>query len=175
MEITKRMNESERPACLQAGFFMQSKISMGSIWGSKQTGIQSSLREGAARAILMTNPGCKQTGAFLSRFVIIPAMQSDPSLPPEPLPLTEASVQEIQLELMRRKQFNSFDGPKIVASLRQHRSLWRAVLMDRSGGMDLIKLRDLPDNYWNVDELFIMTDTYSQAYELQRIAEEEQW
>jgi hypothetical protein len=102
-------------------------------------------------------------------------MQRDPSLPPEPLPLTEASVQEIQLELIRRKQFNSFDGRKIVASLRRHRSLWRAVLMDRSGGLDLIKLRDLSDNYWNVDELFIMTDTYSQACELQRIAEDEQW
>jgi hypothetical protein len=102
-------------------------------------------------------------------------MQLDPSLPPEPLPLTEASVQEIQLELIRRKQFNFFDGRKIVASLQQHRSLWRAVLMDRTGGFDLIKLRDLPDNCSNVDELFIMTDTYSQAYELQRIAEDEQW
>ena len=33
-------------------------------------------------------------------------MRADPSLPPEPLPLTEASVQEIQLELIRRRRFN---------------------------------------------------------------------
>lgn len=96
-----------------------------------------------------------------------------PALPPEDLPLTEASVQEIQLELIRRKRFNCFDGPKIVASLRRHRALWKGVLMDRRG--DLIKLRDLPDNYWNVDELFIMTDTLDQAQQLERIAEEEDW
>lgn len=105
------------------------------------------------------------------------------SLPPEPLPLTEASVQEIQLELMRRRRFNEFDGPKIVASLRRHRKLWRAVLMDRlgfvaeKGGSDwgLIKLRDLHLNTWNVDDLFILTDTLEDAHELERIATEEDW
>jgi hypothetical protein len=110
-------------------------------------------------------------------------MHRDESLPPEPLPLTEASVQEIQLELIRRRRFNCFDGPKIVASLRRHRSLWRAVLMDRPSyaGKDgaanwgLIKLRDLPGNDWNVDELFILTDSLEQAHDLQRIAEDEQW
>jgi hypothetical protein len=105
-----------------------------------------------------------------------------PSLPPESLALTEASVQEIQLELIRRRQFNQFDGAKIVASLRRHRRLWRAVLMDRLGFVDhdrthwgLIKLRDLPLNTWNVDDLYIMTDTLDQAREIERIAEQEQW
>jgi hypothetical protein len=111
-------------------------------------------------------------------------MQSDPSLPPEPLPLTEASVQEIQLELIRRCRFNSFDGPKIVASLRRHRPLWQAVMMDRLGFVTeedsvchwgLIKLRDLPRNRWNVDDLFILTDSIERARELQKIAEDEQW
>jgi hypothetical protein len=112
-------------------------------------------------------------------------MPADPSLPPEPLPLTEASVQEIQLELIRRRRFNQFDGPRIVASLRRHRSLWRAVLMDRLGHVsehegrqtvsDLIKLRDLSENCWNVDDMYILTDTLDQAQELQRIQEEEQW
>ena len=109
--------------------------------------------------------------------------EKDPSLPPEPLPLTEASVQEIQLELIRRWRFNQFDGPKIVASLRRHRHLWRAAMMDRLGfiaenglhNWGLIKLRDLPGNLWNVDDLYILTDTLDQAAELQRIAEEEQW
>jgi hypothetical protein len=111
-------------------------------------------------------------------------MQSDPSLPPEPLPLTEASTQEIQLELIRRRRFNLFDGPKIVTSLRRHRALWQAVLMDRLGFVSegesgqhwgLIKLRDLPRNHWNVDDMFILTESIGQARELQRIAEEEQW
>src|SRR5438874_8474487 len=110
-------------------------------------------------------------------------MDRDPALPPEPLPLTEASVQEIQLELMRRRQFNQFDGPKIVASLRRHRKLWRAVLMDRLGFITqnghanwaMIKLRDIPKNYWNVDDLYILTDKLDEAKELQRIAEEEEW
>jgi len=112
-------------------------------------------------------------------------MSADPSLPPEPLPLTEASVQEIQLELIRRRRFNQFDGPRIVASLRRHRALWRAVLMDRLGYVsgrdgeqtisDLIKLRDLHANNWNVDDMYILTDTLEQARELERIQEEEQW
>ena len=111
-------------------------------------------------------------------------MPQDPSLPPEPLPLTEASVQEIQLELMRRRRFNQFNGPKIVASLRRHRALWQAVLMDRLGfvaeegspmNWGLIKLRDLPANHWNVDDLYILTETLEQAREFQRIAEEEDW
>jgi hypothetical protein len=107
-----------------------------------------------------------------------------PSLPPEDLPLAEASVQEIQLELIRRRRFNCFDGPKVVASLRQHRSLWRAVMMDRLGFVSkdgtsanwgLIKLRDLPGNYWNVDDLYILTDTLEQAMQFERIAEQEDW
>ena len=110
-------------------------------------------------------------------------MQHDPSLPPEPLPLAEASVQEIQLELIRRRRFNEFDGPKIVSSLRRHRSLWLAVFMDRlgyvseAGGSNwgLIKLRDLPQNHWNVDDLFVLTQTAEQAHELKRIAEDEDW
>lgn len=106
-------------------------------------------------------------------------MSRDPSHPPEPLPLTEASVQEIQLELIRRWRFNEFDGPRIVASLRRHRGLWRAVLMDRLGIVaqdgGLIKLRDLPGNLWNVDDLYVLTDTLQQARELQQIAEDEEW
>lgn len=111
-------------------------------------------------------------------------MLPDPSLPPEPLPLTEASVQEIQLELIRRRRFNQFDGPRIVASLRRHRPLWRAVLMDRLGfvaadragsNWGLIKLRDLPGNDWNVDDLYILTDTLEHAREWEHIAEAEGW
>ena len=98
-------------------------------------------------------------------------MNRDPSLPPEPLPLAEVSVQESQLELVRRRWFNQFDGPKIVANLRRHRDLWRAVIMD---SRDLIKLRDLPGNYWNADTLHILCNDTGKGQRLLEIAEEEQ-
>jgi hypothetical protein len=100
--------------------------------------------------------------------------------------LRDASVQEIQLELLRRTRFNALDGERVCASLLKHRDLWLAALLDRPGVADytqpgrlliagLIKLRDLPDNIWNVDTLFLLTPTHREADELARIAEEEDW
>ena len=78
------------------------------------------------------------------------------------LRLAEATAQDIQLELIRRHQYNAFDGEKVAAKLWEHRDLWDAVMMDRLAisspgrlpSMGLIKLRDLPDNLWNVDTLY---------------------
>lgn len=39
----------------------------------------------------------------------------------------------------------------------------------------LIKLRDLDDDLWNADQLFILTATRGQAVQLARIIEEEDW
>jgi hypothetical protein len=100
--------------------------------------------------------------------------------------LRDASVQDIQLELLRRTSFNALDGEKVCASLLKHRHLWLAVLLDRPGVPNyaepghlllsgLIKLRDLPDNFWNADTLFLLTRTRGQAHELARIAEAEDW
>jgi hypothetical protein len=100
--------------------------------------------------------------------------------------LRDASVQEIQLELLRRSCWNALDGERIHASLMKHRDLWLAVLLDRPGVANyaepsfllmsgLIKLRDLPDNFWNADTLYILTATHAQAEELARIAEDEDW
>ena len=110
-------------------------------------------------------------------------MHPDAALPPEPLLLTEASVQEIQLELIRRWRYNEFDGRKVVASLRRHRSLLPAVFMDRLGFVDqdgsarwgLIKLRDLHWNRWNVETLSILTDTLDQARQWQQVAVVDDW
>ena len=74
------------------------------------------------------------------------------------------SSQDIQLELIRRWQFNTFDGPAVAAKLFEHRELWDAVMMDRLAlsnfgslpAMGLIKLRDLPYNEWNVDTLYLL-------------------
>ena len=84
--------------------------------------------------------------------------------------LRNATVQEIQLELIRRTSFNALDGEKVYASLLRNRGLWLACLLDRPGLPDyqtprqlltsgLIKLRDLADNFWNADHLFILTET----------------
>jgi hypothetical protein len=104
----------------------------------------------------------------------------------ESLLLRDASVQDIQLELIRRSQFNAMDGERIVASLLAHRDLWSAVLLDRPGipnyarpahllTAGLIKLRDLPENFWNADTLFLLTPSREQARRLAHIAEEEDW
>lgn len=100
--------------------------------------------------------------------------------------LREASVQDIQLELLRRTKFNALDGERVVASLLKRRHLWLAALLDRPGLPNyaepthllisgLIKLRDLPDNLWNADTLFILTPTRDAASELARIIAEENW
>jgi hypothetical protein len=39
----------------------------------------------------------------------------------------------------------------------------------------LIKLRDLPDNLWNADTLFVLTPTTTAAGELAKVAEAEDW
>ena len=47
--------------------------------------------------------------------------------------LRDATVQEIQLELLRRTQFNALDGERVVDSLLRHRDLWLSFLLDRPG------------------------------------------
>lgn len=100
--------------------------------------------------------------------------------------LRTASVQDIQLELLRRTKFNALDGKRVCASLQKHRRLWLAVLLDRPGlpnytkpgfllTAGLIKLRDLPDNQWNADTLFVLTPTKAAAEELAKVAETEDW
>lgn len=100
--------------------------------------------------------------------------------------LRHATVQEIQLELIRRTKFNAMDGEQVHTSLLRHRKLWTSVLLDRPGVANygkpthlliagLIKLRDLPDNLWNADTLFILTPTREAAEELAAIVREEDW
>ena len=100
--------------------------------------------------------------------------------------LRDASVQDIQFELLRRSCWNALDGERVYVSLMEHRALWLAALLDRPGLANyakpglllmcgLIKLRDLPDNVWNADTLYILTESPAQALELARIVEEEDW
>jgi hypothetical protein len=73
----------------------------------------------------------------------------------KPLLLSNASSQEIQLELINRTEFNFFYGRKIATDLTANRKLWEAVLIDREYPY-LLKVRDLSGNVWNVDTLYIL-------------------
>mgnify|MGYP005841592267 CR=1 FL=1 len=45
--------------------------------------------------------------------------------------LAEATCQELQLELIRRRRFHAFDGETVATALQEHRDLWGTVMMDR--------------------------------------------
>ena len=98
-------------------------------------------------------------------------------------PLAEATIQEIQLELIRRRNFHAFDGERIADCLMQHRDLWEAVMMDRLAishpgslpTMGLMKLRDFPKDVWNVDTLYILTRSREDAEKLAEILNKRQW
>ncbi len=91
--------------------------------------------------------------------------------------LGEASAQEIQLELIRRRKFNAFDGEQVAEALVKHRDLWESAFMDRLGvhredrelpAMSMIKLRDLEYD-WNVDTLYILTHDVASAKRLMEV------
>ena len=80
-------------------------------------------------------------------------------------------IQAIHLELMKRATFNNFDGERVVRDLIKNKRLWEGCLMIRDIGCgfrhhippkvdylnsDLIPLRDMPENYWNVDTLYVI-------------------
>lgn len=62
-------------------------------------------------------------------------------------------VQELMLRLMELASFNNFDGFEVVKWLRENRDLWDGVVMLRG---DLIMLRDIKDDSWNVDTVYIL-------------------
>ena len=89
-------------------------------------------------------------------------------------------IQNLNFKLMEATTFNGFDGERVVKSLKDHRELWRGAVMDRAGYKDpdspdyseaisLIKLRDIKDNYWNVDTLYILP-TAGKEKELETLA-----
>lgn len=98
-------------------------------------------------------------------------------------PLSEASCQEIQLELIRRRRFNAFDGERVAETLWTHRDLWEAVMMDQvaisnPGHLPVLgmrKLRDLPHDDWNVDTLYILTRNRTNADRLAEIFNSHDW
>ena len=75
----------------------------------------------------------------------------------EPLAPRDASVQDIQLELIRRTTFNAMNGERIVASLLAHRDLWLAEEEDWGGMVHL---------YLNEEDIDRALGTGREAYGL---------
>ena len=98
-------------------------------------------------------------------------------------PLKAATVQDIQLELIRRTTHNEMNGERLVRSLVAHRDLWESVILDRMAFSrpgklpvsGLIKLRDLAYNFWNVDTLYVLTPDAASAKSLAKVAKKDKW
>lgn len=88
-----------------------------------------------------------------------------------------ATVQDIQLELIRRSRHNSFDGEQVCTDLLARRADWQAVLFDTlalTEGRELsglIKLRDLAEDIYNVDTLYVLASDEAAAGRLAACAE----
>ena len=89
--------------------------------------------------------------------------------------LADATVQEIQLELFRRSVAAQFDVDQFIAILLDNRHLWRGAVIDglgvNEGGSrlqpsSLIKLRDIDDNFWNADTLYLLCPNRAAAEKL---------
>jgi hypothetical protein len=68
--------------------------------------------------------------------------------------LTTATVQEIQLELIRRHQHNNFDGEDVAADLMAHREWWDTLYIlavNESGARRLARFADR----WEADEVCV--------------------
>jgi hypothetical protein len=96
-------------------------------------------------------------------------MKRDPMINDESPRLSEATTQAIQLELIRRTQYEKFDGKRIASDLLLHRDWWVAVLFDRTESLTLAKLRDLPYNEWNADALFILASDEASAHHFEEL------
>src|SRR4051812_3788487 len=80
-------------------------------------------------------------------------------------PLTAATVQELQLELFRRSVAPRSEVDEFIRLLLESRDLWRGLIIDRLGVNEgghwlqpasMIKLRNIHQNYWNADTLFVL-------------------
>lgn len=79
----------------------------------------------------------------------------------------DTTIQNLQFALIEKASFNEFNGEQVVKDLRENDDLWHGVIMDRAGysgkyhdvePIDLIKLRDIGDEFWNVDTIYIYSN-----------------
>jgi hypothetical protein len=88
---------------------------------------------------------------------------------PDDAPRPAMSAQELQFALMEQRSFNGFNGPAVVASLREHADLWRAALMTNdppfsgaAGLPDLMALRDMQHGH-HASSLYILATSADAA------------
>jgi hypothetical protein len=74
---------------------------------------------------------------------------------------TISRVQALQFELLKAASFNAFDGARVVRDLRSNRALWCGVVMERPDS--LIQLREIGQNFWSVDTLYILSSAANDA------------
>jgi hypothetical protein len=65
-----------------------------------------------------------------------------------------SKAQKFQLDVIARTNFNFCEGRKVAELLKENRRMWRAALMPLS----LISLRDLEENSWHADTLFLYAE-----------------
>jgi len=64
------------------------------------------------------------------------------------------ATQELVLKLIERASFNNFNGTKVAEDLRRYSHLWNSVFMISE--TPLLALRDMPQNIYNADTLYII-------------------
>jgi hypothetical protein len=65
-----------------------------------------------------------------------------------------SEVQQIQLDIIARTNFNLFNGREIARWLQANHKMWKAVLLP----LDFISLRDMDEGYWHADTLYIYVE-----------------
>ena len=73
----------------------------------------------------------------------------------KPPPTTINRIQSLEFQMIRRASFNNFNGRDVVRDLLKHRRLWCGAVMDTGDGT-LLTLRDIDQNVWNVDTLYVL-------------------
>ena len=90
------------------------------------------------------------------------------STPPQQSSKKISDVQQIQLDIIEHTNFNFFNGRKIVDLLKENHRMWRSVLMP----LDLISLRDMADERWHTDTLYIYSEDGYQ-FQLEELVREQ--
>lgn len=73
-----------------------------------------------------------------------------------------SKAQKFQLEVIARTNFNFCDGRRIAELLKENRKMWCAALMP----LNLISLRDMEEDCWHADTLYIYAeDGYQHSME----------
>jgi hypothetical protein len=73
------------------------------------------------------------------------------------------TIQDIQLDLLELASFNEFDGARVKKDLLANKGLWKGAIMGRFKNFQLLPLRDIDSNVWNVDTLMILPQQGKEA------------